>query len=167
MNDEIVREGLKWIAEFFGGVPDKDANDGAQRMDRVEFWTMLAEKLSRVVGKEPAWSWRYIQSIYQGTEKPSKKFTAAVNALGAAIDEVPTSVVYTVSVKVFARPGAVKEGSVILGESKPCARPGCPVRIVPNVPWRKYCSDECRILHQKEKAEQNEGAKTVTTGRKP
>jgi hypothetical protein len=139
--DEI-QAGLETIVESLGGIPEGRA---------VEFWEELAHKLARIVGQDPAWSWRYPQGVLKGTIKPSKLFVSAVYALGAAIDEVPTSVVYTVQVRVYAKPGTVEEGSVILGASKPCKRPGCKVRIVPSVPWRKYCSDECKRLDEKER----------------
>lgn len=140
--DEI-QAGLQMIVEAFGGVPEGDA---------VDFWEALAKKLSRIVSKDPAWSWRYPQGVAAGTIAPGRLFGKAVYALGAALDEVPQVVAYTVQVSVFAKPGAVEAGSVILGHSKPCKRPGCRVRIVPNVPWREYCSDECRRMDEKERA---------------
>ena len=123
------------IVEAFGGVPDNN---------RVKFWENIAVKLSRIVGKSKPWDWRYPAQVFTGQTKPSPKFAAAVMALGAALDEVPVSMAYTIQVSVFAKPGTVDPGALILGESKACARPGCKVLIVPNVPWRKYCSDECR-----------------------
>ena len=131
------------LVEYFGGIPEGG---------KVEFWEMVALKLSKIVGQVPPWQWRYPQGVHQGTIKPSKKFVTAMLALGAAIDEIPsTMVLYSVEVKVYARPDAIKEGSIVMGNSKSCARPGCPVRIVPNVPWRMYCSDECKDLDRKRK----------------
>ena len=122
-----IQSGLETIVESLGGIPEGKA---------VEFWEELARKLSRIVGQVPAWSWRYPQGVLKGSIKPSKLFVSAVYALGAAIDEVPTSVVYTVQVRVYAKPETVEEGNVILGFSKVCERPGCNVLIVP---WRRYC----------------------------
>lgn len=139
---EIV-SALDALVEYFGGIPEGG---------KVEFWEMLALKLSKIVGQDPPWTWRYPQGIHQEKIKPSKKFVTALLALGAAIDEVPGSMVlYSVQVKVYARPDAIQEGSIVMGDSKACARPGCPVRIVPNVPWRQFCSDECRELARKGK----------------
>jgi hypothetical protein len=143
---EMIQSGLEEIVNAFGGVPAEG---------KVKFWTELAAKLSRIVGKEEPWDWRYPKQVYDGTNKPSELFAAAVMALGAALDEVPTVVTYTVQVRVFARPGTVDDGSIVLGASKPCSRPGCPVRIVPNVPWREYCSDECRKLDTKRRRKEN------------
>jgi hypothetical protein len=144
LTDKQVQNALEMIIEYFGGIP----GDGA----KVEFWDKLAAKLSRVVGQSPAWSWRYPQSVYLGTTRPSKKFTSAVFALGAALDEVPTVLAYTVQVRVYAKPGQVVDNSLVLGSSKSCARPGCRVMMVPNVPWRQYCSDECREMAKDAKA---------------
>ena len=135
-NVKQVQIGLEMIVDAFGGLPLES--------DKVRFWERLAEKLSRIVEHDPAWSWRYPQGVYMGTIKPSKLFGSAVMALGAALDEVPTVIAYTVQVRVFAKPGTVDDGSVILGASKSCANPACKVRLVPNVPWRRYCSEDCR-----------------------
>jgi hypothetical protein len=86
---------------------------------------------------------------------PSKRFVSAVYALGAAMDEVPAVLAYTVQVKVFAKPGAIDDGSIVLGNSKPCGNPTCRVHIVPNVPWRVYCSDDCRDAHREMKKKVN------------
>ncbi len=110
----------------------------------VAFYEEIAKRLSTVVKKDPAWGWRYVKSVETGTVEPSRKFTRAVFALGATLDGVPKSVVDTVPVQVYAPPGAVRPGSIILSESKTCARPGCTANFVPRVPWQKYCSLDCR-----------------------
>ena len=136
---------LDALVEYFGGIPDDQEG-------RVKFWDMLALKLSRIAQKSPPWSWRYPHSVYHGSLEPSKKFVSAILALGMAIDEVPsTMILYAVETRVYTRPGSVQDGSVVLGSSKPCKRPGCPVSIVPNVPWRDYCSDECYNLDKRRK----------------
>jgi hypothetical protein len=131
------------IVEYFDGQ--------RSALGTVGFYTMLAEKLSRIVKKEPAWTWRYIQGAHAGSIQPSKLLIRAVNALGAALDEVPVAMAYTVQVTIYARPDTVQAGSLVLGASKTCARPGCRVTFVPNVPWRKYCSTECCVKANNEK----------------
>ena len=44
----------------------------------VKFYKNLAGKLSNLVQKRPAWSWRYVQSVYHGTMEPSQKFVLAL-----------------------------------------------------------------------------------------
>ena len=113
-------------------------------LGHVALYKEIARRLSAVARKQPPWGWRYIQGVEKGTITPSRKLTRAVFSLGATLDGVPALVADTEPVQVYARPGAVRPGSIILGESKTCARPGCPVSFIPRVPWQKFCSSECR-----------------------
>jgi hypothetical protein len=147
MSDEVdcdlAREMLSSVVEFF------DEKQG--ELGTVKFYEMLSAKLSRVARREQPWTWRYAQGVHRGTIKPSKAFADAVLALGAALDEVSgAALAYTVEVRVYARPGAVQNNSLVLGESKMCARSGCRVSFVPNVPWRKYCSADCGAMAMEE-----------------
>ncbi len=110
------------------------------------------------VKKEPVWTWRYVQGVHAGSIGPSKLFASAVNAVGAVLDEVPAALSYTVEVRVLAPPGLVQAGSLVLGSSRACARPGCRVIFVPNVPWRKYCSSECCVLANNDEARKEKNA---------
>lgn len=139
MNDEkamMVRNGLEAVIEQYNG-------DRERLGTALAFYTMVANELSRAVGKEPSWTWRYVQGVAAGTIQPSQLFGSAVFALGATLDDVPAPLAYTQQIQVLARPGEVIDGSLVLGKSRLCARPGCRVWFVPNVPWRKYCSKEC------------------------
>jgi|SRR5919108_5044405 hypothetical protein len=133
---ETVRSGLAMLLEHFEALRQADSI--------VAFYTLIADKLSKMVGREDPWTWRYVQGVHKGTIAPSPIFARAVFALGAAIDEVPVTVIDTEAVQVYARKGLVKPRSVVLAASKPCANPACPVQFVPKVPWQKFCSDECR-----------------------
>ena len=113
-------------------------------LGHVALYKEIARRLSAVARKQPPWGWRYIQGVEKGTIAPSKKLGRAVFSLGATLDGVPALVADTEPVQVYARPGAVRPGSIILGESKTCARPSCPVSFIPRVPWQKFCSSECR-----------------------
>ena len=100
----------------------------------VKFYAHLAEQLSRLAGHKPAWSWRYVQGVHRGTIGPSEAFQRATAAYGATLDDAPAATTYTVQVTVLARPGAIPEnGTLVLGEAKPCAWPGCRVIFVPRV----------------------------------
>lgn len=111
---------------------------------RVAFYEQVAARLSAIVSKNPPWGWRYVRSVEAGTVKPSRKFTRAVFGLGATLDGLPTMIVDTEPVQVYAPPGTVRPGSIILSESKICIRPGCTLSFIPRVPWQKYCSPDCR-----------------------
>jgi len=122
--------GLQLILESFADLRD---------MGTVAFYTVMAEKLSAAINRPTPWTWRYVQGVEMGTIQPSKDFSRAVTALGMALDGAPLEMTGTEEVRVFAFPGKVLPGSLILGSTRICARPGCGARFVPNVPWRKYC----------------------------
>jgi hypothetical protein len=109
----------------------------------VKFYEMLAVKLSGAIGGprkgKKAWTWRYVQGVEKGTIQASRDFERAVRAVGMALDGAPVEMRGTVAVEVFAEPGAVLAGSLILGKTQICAWPGCGVKFVPRVPWQKYC----------------------------
>jgi len=115
-------------------------------MGNVEFYTFLAHKLSGIVRKNDPWTWRYVYSVHTGSLAPSRLFIQAVQALGIAIDGAPSGVAWSETVSIFAPPGLVRGGSVILMASKPCAGPGCNLMIVSR---GKYCSEDCKRAARK------------------
>ena len=44
----------------------------------VKKYKKLALKLSKRVRKNPAWSWRYVESVHHGTVAPGSKFILAI-----------------------------------------------------------------------------------------
>lgn len=48
---------------------------------KVKYYQKRALELSKLVHKNPPWSWRYVQSVDHGTVKPSVKFVKAMNLL--------------------------------------------------------------------------------------
>lgn len=144
MSDAInIQSYLSAIFEAKGRTDGFDPKTGRHLVSRRDM-ALTAEELSRLAGKTPAWSPRALQSVYSGTNEPGKKMLAAILALGAAMDGISPAVANSVEIKVFANPDKVRAGSVVLGESRACFRPGCGVHFVPNVPWRKFCSEACR-----------------------
>lgn len=108
---------------------------------QVAIYTDLAGRLSKIARKE--WTWRYVQSVHKGSVAPSANFARAVEILLAEIDGMPAFVSETEPVTVNARPGSVRESSIVLGLSKSCANPRCTIYFIPVVPWQKYCP-RCR-----------------------
>lgn len=141
---ENARHGLSEIVEHFGGVPE-------DRSQRIRFWGMVSAKLSRAIGREKAWDWRYPQQVYYGTNYPKAPFIRAVQAFGERLDGVPVSLAGTERVNVQATVGNVLPGSLVLGRTRPCERVICRVLFVSDNPRRKYCCDECRRLAAKER----------------
>ena len=126
-----IRQNLDLILEHFSNFQQANA--------KVAFYSLIALKISKVINQNPPWTWRYVQMVHRGTLQPSKRFGRAVMALGAAIDEVPSLVIDTEAIQVYAKIGSVLPGSVVMARSKICANPGCRASFVPNVPWRRLC----------------------------
>lgn len=114
------------------------------RSQSVSDLETTAADLSRIVGKSPPWSARYLRSVINGTLEPSRKLSKAVQILGATLDDTPQLLANVEPVTIYAPPGSIRPGAVILGKSKPCYNPTCPVYFVPVVPWQKYCTKDCR-----------------------
>jgi len=107
--------------------------------DHKDLYTDMAGRLSTIAHKEPAWSWRYVQSVASGTVAPSKKFSKAVDALAVTFDGIPVPFARSSPVTVYAETGTIADGALVMGASRRCANPSCTVTFVPNVPWRKRC----------------------------
>jgi hypothetical protein len=137
-----VREQLSMVMEWFEGKREE--------LGTVRFFEMLAQKLSGLAQKKPAWGWRYVQGVHAGSIGPSAAFAMAVRALGATLDDAPVMLTYTVEVRVLARPGTVPSGALVLGEARPCQWKGCRVLFVPKVPWQKYCSYALHVQAERE-----------------
>jgi hypothetical protein len=107
--------------------------------DHKDLYTDMADRLSKIAHKDPAWGWRYVQSVASGTVQPSKKFTRAVDALAVTFDGIPVPFAKSSPITVYAETGTIAEGALVMGVSRRCATPTCTVTFVPNVPWRKRC----------------------------
>lgn len=108
---------------------------------KVQFFEEVAERLSQIARKDPPWSWRYVQSAYRDTlgHPPSKRFLRALELLAAEEDGTPAFVAETEEVTVYARAGAIRPGTIILGESQLCKHPPCGIWFVRTHPRQKYC----------------------------
>lgn len=107
--------------------------------DHKDLYTDMATRLSKIAGKDPAWGWRYVQSVASGTVEPSKRFAKAVDALAVTMDGIPVQFAKSSPVTVYAETGTITEGSLVMAGSRRCATPSCTVMFVPNVPWRRHC----------------------------
>jgi len=107
--------------------------------NQIDLCTDMAGRLSKIAGKDPAWGWRYVQSVASGTVEPSKKFSKAVETLAVTFDGVPVPFAKSSPVTVYAETGTVQDGALVMSGSRRCASPDCTVVFVPNVPWRKLC----------------------------
>lgn len=129
-----IRELLKMVLNEF--------EEMRSTMGSVDFYTAMAVKLGNLVGE--SWSWRYVQGVEKGTVGAGRKFGEAVRRLAEVVDGRRAEMTGMVPVRVLAREGQVREGSVILGGSRVCDGGSCQVVFVPRVPWQRFCSKECR-----------------------
>lgn len=106
---------------------------------KVALYNHLAYQLSEIAGRSPPWTWRYVQGVLAGTLSPSPAFAQAVFALQMAIQKVPPITADLELVQVYARPGTVQPGALVVAESRPCACPTCPIYFVPVSPEQIYC----------------------------
>jgi hypothetical protein len=106
----------------------------------------LARDLSRLAKKEPAWTKKYIHSVYHERIEPSPLLARTIEALAQTVDGTPAGVAGSVWVRVLASPDMV-EGTLIPAGAKrvKCARPGCPVWFVRTHPRMVYHDAECRL----------------------
>lgn len=127
VEEDFVKKQLEILVDFYSQ-PD---------ISKVEFWELLALKLSMAIDRDKPWGWRYVQGVHSGTIAPSKDFAKAVERLGALIDGAHPLSVKTETIQVYIMPGSVLPSSFIMGNSKIC--PKCMISFVPNVPWRRLC----------------------------
>lgn len=109
---------------------------------------ILAQDLSRLAGHAPAWTKKYIHSVYRGRIEPSPLLARTISALAQTVDGTPAGVAGSVWLKVLASP-EIPEGVLIPANAKvvKCARPGCPVWFIRTHPRQVYHDPECRGKH--------------------
>lgn len=111
----------------------------------MKSFEILAQDLSRLANHKPAWTKKYIHSVYHNKIEASPLIIQTISALAQTIDGTPAGVAGSVWVRVLARPD-ISEGVLIPANAKEikCARPGCPVRFIRVHPNQKYHDRECR-----------------------
>jgi hypothetical protein len=125
---------LRELIRSFGYDPDRISSEDLQG---------VADRLSRIAGKEPAWGWRYLHNILMGKLDSSEKLTQAIMALGASFDGIPLEVAASRPVTVQAL-GNVRPGALVFGDSRPCSNPACPVEFIPRAWNHRFCTPACR-----------------------
>jgi hypothetical protein len=102
----------------------------------------LARALSKIAGKEPPWTARYLNSIILGHKgfSVTAELSQAIQVYAARLDEAHPLQALLVEITAYSINGRVRPGSIITGESKRC---DCGVLFVPHHPRQKYCCAEC------------------------
>lgn len=110
----------------------------------VRFWEEIARLMNEINQDKTAWSRSYMAMVYNGQIRPSAKFLRAAAVLEARIESESPVAASSVPFVGYVLAGRVKPGSIILGSSRECERPGCKTSYVPVVPWQRFCCRACR-----------------------
>ena len=105
----------------------------------------LARELSQIAGRERPWTGKYLHSLIKGYRgfSVNGKLVEALSILAARLkgtDEVQARAREVDGLLVV---HDLPPGTVVLGQARRCAAPGCPVVFVPTHPRQKYHSREC------------------------
>lgn len=112
---------------------------------RVDDLQAVADRLSDLAGRSPAWGWRYLRNVLNHKIDASRALVDAVMRLGALVDGAPKDLARSERVSVQAL-GSVKPGALILADSRPCV---CGMEFVPVCGRQVYHSKECARLARK------------------
>lgn len=107
---------------------------------------VVAGDLSRLAGKTPPWTKKYVHSVLRGKIEASEAFSRAISKLAQVADGERPGVAGSAWVRVLADPEQVREGVLIPAGARvvKCARPGCPVWFVRVHPRQVYHDVACR-----------------------
>lgn len=143
-NNGKVKSDLISLMEEMGMRFDEDSTKVREN------FMIIADQLSRLAGKDPPWTWKYVHSVYKGYEgcKPSKRFGNAVSALAQVVDDVVPGVAGAEIQNVLVYPDQIPEGIFVPRNAKAvhCANPGCPVVFIRTHPRQIYHDPECRKM---------------------
>ena len=137
----VERADLRGMMDFcIATYPTGTSNRKAfQRLGRD-----IAKTTKRKAGP---WSPSYVANAYYETfdkgRKASPEFVKGLEALAARIDGAspPAFILAARRADVQTWQDNDISGAFVMGAAKQCAFPGCSVRFVGSVPWRKYCPE--------------------------
>jgi hypothetical protein len=139
ISEMAVVEMLREIIRGLGFDPIEAGPDNLQ---------IVADKLSKVAGKSPAWGWRYMRNVLNRKIEASGSLMDAIMRLGAMQDGAPARLVNSKRVTVYVL-NEVTPGSLVFGSSKVCANPACGVMFVSDIWNKRCCSPECSKVARK------------------
>lgn len=109
---------------------------------RLESLSELAAALSRIAGKEPPWTARYLNSVILGHKgfSVTAEMRQAIEVYAARLDDAHPLQALLVEITAYSVGDRVAPGSIITGQSVRC---DCGLLFVPHHPRQKYCSRQC------------------------
>ena len=118
----------------------------------------LAHDLSQIAKRERPWTGKFLHSIikeYAGFSA-NRQLSQALTILAAQLDGVNEVQACAQEINGLLAVNDLPPGTVILGQAKRCARPGCSVVFVPTHPRQKYHSKQCAEVVRRQKHQQLE-----------
>lgn len=111
---------------------------------------VLARDLTKLARKTPAWTKKYVHSVYRGKLAASPEFSAAINKLAQTIDGTPAGLAGAAYIRVLGDPDKIPQDTLIPASAQvvKCSRPGCPIWFVRTHPRQIYHDPSCRAKGQ-------------------
>lgn len=149
---------LAAIFEAKGHELERRQDNGLLQIPRA-LANQVAEALSMLAGRPTAWSGRALVQYYQHPEtyRPGAKLIAALLTMGERLDGVNPTRAGTIAVEVYAQPGTILPGTVILRPTQRCHNPLCGIFFIGS-PTQKYCCKKCRQAAYRLRRKQKESA---------
>lgn len=138
-----VTAGYK-ASEFFAGVIQNLYPIPVDQSAKTSIYKDMARRLSRLARKNPAWGWKYIESVLHGSVQPSRRLMRACEQLAASLDGSDGRIIGMQAVQVYADPGSVAANALVLSPSRACAHPTCRINFIPVVYNQQYCPAHAR-----------------------
>ncbi|MFN8458172.1 MAG: hypothetical protein U0401_26565 [Anaerolineae bacterium] len=117
----------------------------------------LAQDLSRIVGRSRPWTGKFLHSIikeYAGFASTTDRLNKALHILAAQLDGASETQARAHEMPGLLAINDLPAGTIILGQARRCARPGCVVQFVPTHPRQKYHSKACADATRRQKSHQ-------------
>jgi hypothetical protein len=109
----------------------------------------IAEILSALAGKQPAWGWKYLNQVLHNKLAASQQLITAIHQQGMLSDGVNATLATSTKLIAYAPSGVtVHPGSLILTDSRQCP---CGLWFIPRAWNQNYHSHECRAAARKQK----------------
>lgn len=113
----------------------------------------LAADLSGIAGRSRPWTGKFLHSIikeYAGFAANSH-LNKALSIMAARLDGADDLETRAQEVDGLLAVNDLPPGTLVLGQARRCATPGCPVRFVPTHPRQKYHSKTCAELARRQR----------------
>lgn len=130
----------------------------------------LAQDLSRIVGRGRPWTGKFLHSIikeYAGFSSTTSHLAKALNILAAQLDGASETQARAQEMPGLLAINELPAGTIILGQARRCARPGCTIQFVPTHPRQKYHSKACADAVKRQKSYQESTPSALGTAQRP